>query len=185
MEATIRSLASPTHPHAAAYDRMFGGAGNDIFLAEWYEPTATTTTAVTVSTLSRPTARKFKATPSRSTLPLAPTHWDDTFIIIENLIGGTNNDVFYGDAGSNQFWGRDGNDTLDGRGGNDFLYGDAGNDTLYGGDGDDYLDGGIGSDTMDGGAGNDTLIGGAGADVLKGGLAPIRPTIPRQRLQYR
>ena len=108
-------------------DYYDGGDGTDTFKADGTE---------------------FKVTPSRSTLPLAPTTGGDTFISIENLIGGTNNDVFYGDAGSNQFWGRDGNDTLDGRGGNDFLYGDAGNDTLYGGDGNDHLDGGVGNDSL-------------------------------------
>ena len=150
-------------------DRMFGGAGNDIFLAEWSTTGDYYDGGDGIDTF-KADGTEVQGYAQQIDLATGTNNWGDTFISIENLIGGTNNDVFYGDAGSNQFWGRDGNDTLDGRGGNDFLYGDAGNDTLYGGDGDDYLDGGIGSDTMDGGAGNDTLVGGAGADVLKGGV---------------
>ncbi|OBZ94102.1 hypothetical protein ADU59_18065 [Pararhizobium polonicum] len=57
---------------------------------------------------------------------------------VENVTGGSLNDVITGDTASN---------TLEGRSGNDALSGDAGNDTLVGGNGADALSGGTGSDT--------------------------------------
>jgi Ca2+-binding RTX toxin-like protein len=62
----------------------------------------------------------------------------DTLVSIENVIGGSGNDVLSGDAGAN------------------LLDGQAGNDNLFGGDGDDVLVGGAGTDAFDGGSGSDT-----------------------------
>lgn len=71
--------------------------------------------------------------------------------VIENAVGGSGNDVMFGN------------------GSNNVLSGGAGLDTLYGGFGDDTLNGGAGVDIMYGEGGNNTLIGGAGGDYLDGG----------------
>jgi Ca2+-binding RTX toxin-like protein len=73
---------------------------------------------------------------------------EDKISYIENLTGGSANDVFVGDTLAN---------TLSGNAGNDSLSGMAGNDSL---------NGGIGNDTLIGGAGNDTLTGGTGIDYF-------------------
>ncbi|WP_104911299.1 retention module-containing protein [Pseudomonas sp. LG1D9] len=61
---------------------------------------------------------------------------------------------------------KDGNDTLLGGSGDDILFGQGGNDYLDGGKGNDILLGGTGNDTLIGGQGNDILIGGTGADTF-------------------
>lgn len=88
----------------------------------------------------------------------------DTLTNVENVDGGSGNDLVVGDAGTNRFYGYAGNDTLAGGGGDDALIGDfggaaGGNDVLNGEDGDDYLSGGVGSDQLGGGAGDDFLMG--------------------------
>jgi Ca2+-binding RTX toxin-like protein len=55
----------------------------------------------------------------------------DTLLNIENVVGGSGNDILIGNAGENM------------------LAGGAGNDRLVGGSGNDRLDGGAGSDTAD------------------------------------
>jgi Ca2+-binding RTX toxin-like protein len=49
---------------------------------------------------------------------------------IENVRGGTGNDILIGDAGSNVLQGNAGNDVLNGGGGRDYLYGGPGSDTF-------------------------------------------------------
>ncbi|KAA2241186.1 M10 family metallopeptidase, partial [Salinarimonas soli] len=61
----------------------------------------------------------------------------DARSLIENAIGGSGNDVIYGNAANN---------VLVGGAGNDKLYGGAGADTLYGGSGNNILNGGEGCD---------------------------------------
>lgn len=63
----------------------------------------------------------------------------DTLIQIENVIGGSGNDIITGAAGNNELHGGAGNDTLDGAGGNDVIYGGDGADVINGGDGNDTL----------------------------------------------
>jgi Ca2+-binding RTX toxin-like protein len=117
---------------------------------------------------------------------------------IENLSGGTANDVLGGDFGANILAGDSGNDTLNGRGGDDILYGDGriatnadnvitttadvadlggvdGNDVLSGGGGNDQLYGGGGNDLVNGGFGDDIVDGGAGTD--RAGFYQTDPTI--------
>lgn len=84
----------------------------------------------------------------------------DTNTGIENLIGGTGDDIL---TGSNWF------NTIDGGVGNDTLAGGVLADSLRGGAGDDVLTGGDDQDVLDGGAGDDVLTGGGHHDVLKGG----------------
>ncbi len=79
---------------------------------------------------------------------IAPAGLRDVFNSIENLVGGSGNDLLAGDSATNIIDGGagSGNDTLWGRGGNDTLTGGAGNDLLLGNDGLDTLVGGAGAD---------------------------------------
>lgn len=70
---------------------------------------------------------------------------------IENVKGGSGNDVIVGDANSNTLYGNGGHDVLDGGDGADFLYGGAGLDVLIGGRGVDRLEGGADDDILIGG----------------------------------
>ncbi|MDT4987000.1 MAG: hypothetical protein QOI74_1094, partial [Micromonosporaceae bacterium] len=76
---------------------------------------------------------------------------------VENLTGGSGNDVLTGNGANNVFNGGPGNDTLTGLAGSDGLTGGLGNDVLSGGDGDDFLLVEGGTNTADGGAGDDTI----------------------------
>jgi Ca2+-binding RTX toxin-like protein len=76
---------------------------------------------------------------------------------VENVLGGSGNDVLTGDDEAN---------VLVGNAGNDALSGNSGTDVLQGGDGNDVLNGGAGNDSLDGGAGTDTVDFGGGAAVV-------------------
>ncbi|MCH8863209.1 MAG: M10 family metallopeptidase C-terminal domain-containing protein, partial [Proteobacteria bacterium] len=95
-----------------------------------------------------------------------PTVYIPPEVIIENIIGGSGNDLLTGNDADNIIEGRDGRDQLFGGLGNDTLLGGAGADTLEGGAGADTLDGGDGDDSLFGDEGNDILSGGAGNDLL-------------------
>jgi Ca2+-binding RTX toxin-like protein len=84
---------------------------------------------------------------------------------IENAIGGSGNDIIYGNDANNNLTGNAGDDTMKGGGGADFLSGGDGNDSLNGGDGNDTLYGGNGDDSLKGAGGADYLYGGAGNDT--------------------
>lgn len=86
--------------------------------------------------------------------------------VIENAIGGSQDDIMTGNDINNCLLGKDGNDTLYGRDGNDSLYGGQGDDKLYGEAGNDILLGHLGNDLLCGGQGNDQLMGGLGNDYL-------------------
>lgn len=64
---------------------------------------------------------------------------NDTFISIENVIGGSGSNQIYGTDGRNRLEGRGGADLLDGRGGDDVLVGGAGRDQLIGRAGSDIF----------------------------------------------
>jgi Ca2+-binding RTX toxin-like protein len=89
----------------------------------------------------------------------------DTYVNIQNLVGGAFNDALTGDGNANVLTGNAGDDTLMGLGGADTLLGSQGDDVLYGGAGNDSLSGGVGNDVLDGGSGADTLNGGPGSDT--------------------
>ncbi len=130
-------------------DKMYGEGGNDTFLAEWDEGNGDYYNGgdgVDTYQIDGTVVQNYAL---QIDLAAGTSQYHDTFISVENLIGGTSNDVFAGDNGVNQFWGRNGNDVLDGRSGNDALYGDAGDDVLIGGEGADTLVGGDGSDRAD------------------------------------
>jgi Ca2+-binding RTX toxin-like protein len=145
-------------------DKLFGGAGNDTFLVEWSYHGDQYDGGSGIDTFSADVAI-LDGYVQEIDLATGTNNWEDTFVSIENLIGGANNDKFWGTEGENSLWGRAGNDLLDGRGGNDKLYGEAGNDTILGGAGDDLVDGGAGDDMLVGGTGADTIVGGDGVDV--------------------
>ncbi len=150
-------------------DQMYGESGDDIFLAEWDEGSGDYYNGGDGIDTYKIDGTVVENYALIIDLLTGTSQYHDTFISVENLIGGKNNDMFSGDDVDNSFWGRSGNDTLDGRNGNDKLYGEDGNDVIDGGDGEDLLDGGIGDDTLRGGVGNDTLIAGIGADTMVGG----------------
>lgn len=91
----------------------------------------------------------------------------DNLYSVEELIGTTRADKFFGSKFTDIFHGADGDDYIEGNDGNDRLYGDKGNDTLRGGNGDDQLYGGDGNDKLIGGTGNNYLNGGDGDDELQ------------------
>ena len=94
----------------------------------------------------------------------------ETFSGVENLSGGSGNDVLrlLGSA-TGILRGGDGDDLLAGGPGNDILDGGNGADLLQGGDGDDLIEGGSGPDVILGNAGADDLRGDAGDDEILGG----------------
>ena len=123
---------------------------------------------------------------------------EDSIRNIENLIGGSGNDIFIGDIANNLFRGGAGNDTLDGGIGLDtadysdkteavsvtlhgsvdalVTVGGVAEDTirnienLIGGSGNDTFIGDAMTNNLAGGDGDDTLQGGAGNDTLNGGF---------------
>ena len=63
-------------------------------------------------------------------------------------------------------YGGNGNDDIAGGGQGDLLFGQQGEDTLNGGFGNDTLSGGADDDMLNGNFGNDVLTGGLGADTF-------------------
>ena len=118
----------------------------------------------------------------------APVEWDarggmvagegDTLTGVENVFGGSGDDVLRGDASEN---------FLVGGPGNDALVGGSNWDVLMGGDGGDELRGGQDPDVLLGQAGDDTAYGGRGHDVIKCGdgwdLAPRIDSDRRDRCE--
>jgi Ca2+-binding RTX toxin-like protein len=146
-------------------DTLLGGAGNDTLLGGLGNDTLTGEGGVDTASYASETVAMFvdlnvvaPATTGTARRGSAAAAVEDTLTGIENVTGGTGNDVLTGDGGAN---------VLDGGTGNDTLTGGAGGDTLLGGLGNDTLNGGVGNDRLDGGAGNDTLNGGLlGNDVF-------------------
>ncbi len=118
----------------------------------------------------------------------------DTFIRVENLIGGAGNDYLAGNSAANLLIGGEGDDQLRGRSGDDVIMGGAQDDMLFGGGGVDTLSyandaagvsvrlfnssasGGDAQgdlirefENLVGGAGNDYLAGDANANRIEGG----------------
>lgn len=100
----------------------------------------------------------------------APIEWDarsgmvagegDTLTGVENVFGGSGDDVLRGNESEN---------FLVGGPGNDLLVGGSNWDVLMGGDGDDGLRGGQDPDVLLGQADDDTAYGGRGHDVIRCG----------------
>jgi Ca2+-binding RTX toxin-like protein len=68
---------------------------------------------------------------------------------VEAVIGGSGNDMIYGNFGG---------DLLSGGSGADVIYGGQDNDTMAGGSGNDYLYGNLDNDLMTGGTGADVFV---------------------------
>jgi VCBS repeat-containing protein len=140
---------------------LIGGSDNDTV---WFTEHGFPETGITVSLASPGTVQ-------------ATGNGDWSLTGIENLTGGTANDILTGDDGVNVLGGGAGNDTLIGGIGNDVLYGDGGIAVDANGVITTFADvaaingTGIGADVamMPGVSGNDTLEGGEGDDVLWGG----------------
>lgn len=102
---------------------------------------------------------------------------EDTILNVENVYGGSGNDVLTGDAKANLLYGADGADTLSGGGGADYLDGGAGVDTLDGGAGQDRVDYSTGTDgstnfdsvvvTLQGSTSVAVKVGGSTVDNIK------------------
>jgi Ca2+-binding RTX toxin-like protein len=89
---------------------------------------------------------------------------DNVATDVENVGGGSADDVLTGSDADNG------------------LSGNAGNDTISGGAGNDVVDGGPGDDVLDGGMGSDSLIGGDGTDRATYASSPagVRVTLDGQ-----
>jgi Ca2+-binding RTX toxin-like protein len=179
-------------------DVLDGGSGNDTLLGGGGSDTLTGGTGTNaldggsdVDTVS------YSAVGSGVTVNLSAglgsaTNIADTYVSIENAIGGAGNDTFISNAVDNRFDGGAGADTVSyetvsvavnielstgiaSGAGRDTLIsienaiGGSGADVITGNAAANVLDGRAGDDTIYGGAGDDTLIGGGGADKLYGG----------------
>lgn len=91
--------------------------------------------------------------------------------IIENAIGGINDDIIIGNNVDNHLYGNSGNDIIYGNNGNDVLQGGKGNDWLYGGEDDDILYGSDGNDILWDDKGCNQFSGGKGKDIFILGLS--------------
>jgi hypothetical protein len=96
---------------------------------------------------------------------------------IENVTGGSGNDVLIGNNGAN---------VLDGGAGNDVIRGGAGNDTIIGGSGNDLLSGGLGDDTFvfRPGFGHDRIVSPAGGLDFQIGTAAHHDTLDLRGLGF-
>jgi len=85
------------------------------------------------------------------------------------ISGGTGDNTYFGTSGIDQIQGGSGNDVINGGDGDNTLGGNDGNDTITGGLGNEVISGGAGDDTIYGVGGNDTITGGTGNDVINAG----------------
>jgi predicted extracellular nuclease/Ca2+-binding RTX toxin-like protein len=90
----------------------------------------------------------------------------DTIVNVENVFGGSGDDVITGNSQANELRGNGGNDELNGADGNDLLDGGEGDDTLIGGAGIDQFLGGAGNDKVYADAEDSVIDGGEGEDTL-------------------
>ncbi len=176
----------------AGDNEMIGGAGNDILIAGAGDDLLDGGDGIDTADYSNDTAGIVVH------LAAGEANGDDSgadeLVGIENVIGGSGDDVLIGDGAANHLVGGLGNDHLDGGAGDDVLDGGAGDDLIDGGEGFDTLDlsaatgsvtvdfsagkvsgEGIGSDSFTNiekllfGAGNDVVSGGNGDDSFDGG----------------
>jgi len=114
-------------------DEVSGGAGHDTIVAEIgdgndeYEGNGGTDTYSLAGTTASAIVNLDTGRASSSQIGT------DLLSSIENVIGGSSNDIITGNSQANALSGGAGSDTIDGRGGNDRIDGGAGDDTLIGG----------------------------------------------------
>jgi hypothetical protein len=75
---------------------------------------------------------------------------------VENITGGSANDVLTGSSDENKILGGPGNDKINSGAGDDFVTAGEGNDSVTGGDGHDKIIGGNGSDRLEGDGGTNS-----------------------------
>ncbi|MCW5698021.1 MAG: calcium-binding protein [Bauldia sp.] len=138
-------LGNDTLDGGSGDDRMFGGDGKDSFLgaagADHHDGGAGGDVVSYASSSGATVYLDGSGTNGNAAL-------GDTFVDVENVVGGTGKDVIVGDSSANQLVGNDGNDILWGRAGKDRLDGGEDNDRLFGDEGKDVLIGGAGADTF-------------------------------------
>ncbi|QLA20092.1 beta strand repeat-containing protein [Desulfolutivibrio sulfoxidireducens] len=145
-DGTVVSTSEDIIVGGGGYDYVYGGSGNDALVGDGGNDVLDGGSGTDTATYSAMTRNL--------TIDLGLTSYQNTggagtdmLVNIENLTGGSGNDILKGDSLAN---------VLAGGNGNDRLYGLAGNDSLSGGAGNDLLDGGTGNDTLAGGTGTDT-----------------------------
>jgi Ca2+-binding RTX toxin-like protein len=147
-------------------DVLRAGAGADTLVGDGGSPAAPSDDVLDGGSGLDTASYKSRAAPVR--VDLADPGGDgaqrenDRLRSIEDLIGGSGDDVLRGDRQPNRIEGGGGRDRIDGRGGPD---------TLQGGDGADVIRGQAGNDTLQATDPGDRAIGGPGDDHLAG-LAP-------------
>jgi Ca2+-binding RTX toxin-like protein len=160
-------------------EQLFGEDGDDYFV----DGSATSATTSFPGTFFNGGNGIDTVDYSAKTLPVSadlvrPIGTEDAFLGIENVFGGSSDDVLNGDwqqnhlrgnHGDDTIFGDDGNDTIDGGGGSDKLGGGKGADSIFGDWDHDSLSGGEDHDVLIGAAGHDCLLGGDGDDSLNGG----------------
>jgi len=107
----------------------------------------------------------------------------------QGLVGGSGNDIIFGDnavitqlpsggnkplwtdgggSGNDYIYGGDAKDWIFGQDGEDDIYGDGGDDVIEGNDDNDVIEGNADNDTIEGNNGNDIIFGNAGSDHIYG-----------------
>jgi Ca2+-binding RTX toxin-like protein len=89
---------------------------------------------------------------------------EDNIHDIENVNGGSSNDILIGNGLANRLAGNGGDDRLTGSDSNDVLQGGAAHDRLNSGKGNDQIDGGLGNDVLVGGKNSDSFLFSAALD---------------------
>lgn len=146
-------------------DRLKGNDGDDVFLVSDH----TTDGADKYDGGAGIDTIDFSASTQAINLTLAngTTNFSsDTIVNVENVFGGSGNDMIAGNGQANELRGNTGDDELNGGDGDDLLDGGEGNDALTGGAGIDRFSGGSGNDKIYAGAGDGVIDGGEGDDTL-------------------
>ncbi|PHK13106.1 calcium-binding protein, partial [Nostoc linckia] len=162
----------------AGNDTLYGGAGNDQFVFEYFEGSTVAKEQDIVTDFQKGQdkidVRTLNINDFNNLLLLTSDDTDGNAIISVRYRV-LNGDYYYrlklNGISKSQLQASDfifntsvANDNITGTTSNDDLFGGLGNDTLQGGNGNDRLFGEQGDDRLLGGAGNDTLYGGAGND---------------------
>lgn len=167
---SINGAAQRTPGENRVFMTIWDGNGNDTYdLSNYLTEVKVNLLPGEWTTTSASQLASIDGRPVRGNVANALLHEEDTRSLIENAIGGSDDDTLSGNEADNLLKGNDGNDIQNGLSGNDTLLGNAGNDTLDGGEDNDSLDGGDGNDSVDAGAGADTVSGGDGDDTVSGG----------------
>lgn len=142
----------------AGNDIVYGGSGNDIIIAGTGQGDDFYDGGDGIDTLIYPSTSQGVEVDLQTGIATGAEVDTDTIINIENVDGGSGDDIIRGDFNDNVLRGGAlGNDTLEGRGGNDTLEGGTGDDTYIFNLGD----------------GNDTILEESGFDTLEMGIGIV------------